>query len=286
MTTVAEQDDLIANSGGDDSVLEVRDLRLSFGGTKALDGASIVFRRDLVTGLIGPNGAGKSTLINVVTGFQAPQGGEVLYEGVDVLGSTPNRLSRQGLVRTFQQPRIFPALSVLENVLVANRTGTETSPWAALTRVGMRRKERAAESGAWETLARFDLAHLANHPGGQISGGQQRLLELARISQQQPTVLLLDEPTAGVSPVLRPTMVEHIKRMRRETGCTVVIVEHNMAVIEALSDQVHVMTQGRLLTSGTMAEIRQHEHVLEAYLGSSTTAHGQLGGGESKGMAQ
>lgn len=271
-----------ARTPAGDTVLEVRDIRVAFGGTKALDGASMAFARDKVTGLVGPNGAGKSTLINVISGFQVPQSGEVIYQGRDIVGTVPNRLGGKGLLRTFQQPRIFPALSVLENVLVANRSGTDTSPWGALTRVGMRRKEKVAEAAAWITLDQFDLAHLANQPGGQISGGQQRLLELARISQQEPKVLMLDEPTAGVSPMLRPVMVDHIKRMRNETGCTVIIVEHNMAVIEALSDQVHVMAQGVLLTSGTMAEIRQHKEVLEAYLGASTTSRGQLGGGASK----
>jgi ABC-type branched-subunit amino acid transport system ATPase component len=262
-----------------DNALETRELRVSFGGTHALNGASLSFGRDTVTGLIGPNGAGKSTLINVVTGFQKPQGGAVLYEGEDVLGSTPDRLNRQGVVRTFQQPRVFSKLSVLENVLVANRDGTDSSPIGALTRMGMVRKDRRALDAAWETLEQFELAHLANHPGGQISGGQQRLLELARISQQQPRVLLLDEPTAGVSPLLRPVMVEHIRRMRRESHCAVVLVEHNMAVVEALSDWVLVMAEGKLLTSGTMGQIRQHASVLEAYLGTSTAARGQLGGG-------
>jgi ABC-type branched-subunit amino acid transport system ATPase component len=264
---------------GADAVLEVRDVALAFGGTKALNGASMAFRHNRTTGLIGPNGAGKSTLINVITAFQAPDHGSVLYQGKEIIGSTPDKLSRQGLLRTFQQPRIFPALSVLENVLVANRTGTDSSLWGALTRIPMMAKEKTAVAAAWETLEQFDLAHLANHPGGQISGGQQRLLELARISQQHPRVLLLDEPTAGVSPLLRPVMVDHIRRLRLQTGCTVVIVEHNMAVIEALCDDVLVMAQGALLTSGTMAQIREHPEVLDAYLGSSTTAHGQLGGG-------
>jgi ABC-type branched-subunit amino acid transport system ATPase component len=163
--------------------------------------------------------------------------------------------------------------------MVANRDGVDSSPLGALLRMRTRRREKIAEAHAWETLERFDLTHLANHPGGKISGGQQRLLELARVSQLKPRVLMLDEPTAGVSPLLRPVMVEHIARLRQETGCAVILVEHNMAVVEALADWIHVMARGKLLSSGEMHQIREDPHVREAYLGTSPAAAGQLGGG-------
>lgn len=254
-------------------VLACRNLSVRFGGKVALDDCSISFASNQIHGLIGPNGAGKTTLLNVLSGFQRPQIGEVLMGGEDVTGWTVYRLHRIGIVRTFQSPRIFPDLTVLENVLVADSHFSAGGLHDALWR--RRRTRRLDEELAHrsiELLRQFDLLGVANNRGDEISGGQQRLLEMARVLHQRPRVLLLDEPTAGVNPTLRKRLIEHIRGLHSKWELPIVLVEHNMRVVEELSQVVHVMAQGRLLVSGNMSQLRENRDVVDAYLGHNVMA--------------
>lgn len=249
--------------------LTARDVRVSFGGIHALAGVDLTFPPGRVSALIGPNGAGKSTLVNVFTGFQSPTAGQVLLDGRDVTRTSAQQRVALGVIRSFQSPRVLPALSVLENVLLAEPGRPSTSAAAALfRRRSTRRDEDAAVVRAYEALSGFGLLRVAHHRGGEISGGQQRLVELARLSLVRPSFMLLDEPTAGVAPAMRQVMVDHLRRLHASSGAALIIVEHDMSVVEAVADEVFVMADGALLTHGTMAQVRGDQRVVEAYLGT------------------
>jgi ABC-type branched-subunit amino acid transport system ATPase component len=253
--------------------LAAQGLRVSFGGIKALAGVDLSFPAGRVSALIGPNGAGKSTLVNVLTGFQAPTGGRVLLDGRDVTRTSAQQRVRLGVIRSFQSPRVLPALSVLDNVLLAEPGRPSTSATGALLRRrSTRRDEDAAVGRAYDVLAAFGLLRVAHHRGGEISGGQQRLVELARLSLVRADYLILDEPTAGVAPAMRQVMVDHLRRLHEASGAALVVVEHDMSVVEAVADEVFVMADGALLTHGSMAEVRTDSRVVEAYLGATEVA--------------
>lgn len=256
----------------DQRQLVAHGVRVEFGGICALDDVQIGFPAGRISALIGPNGAGKSTLVNVLTGFQQPRHGHVRLEGDDVTGKAPQRLARRGIMRTFQSPRILPSLSVLENLLLAERSRPSSRAFAAVAkRRSTRIDEEAAVARAYEALRAFSLLDIAHNRGGEISGGQQRLVELARMTRVKPRYLFLDEPTAGVAPAMRHTMVEHLQRLHRLTGAALIVVEHDMAVVDAVADEVFVMVEGRLLTQGDMAAVRADARVLDAYLGATVS---------------
>jgi neutral amino acid transport system ATP-binding protein len=228
-------------------ILEVRDVVRRFGGVRAVDGASLDVEEGSITALIGPNGAGKSTLFNVVSGFLRAEHGTVRFEGKRIDRSPAYRIARGGLVRTFQMPRTLARLSVLENMLLA-------AP----------RPERARE-----LLALVRLESHASDYAGILSGGQRKLLDFARALMAEPRLVLLDEPMAGVNPALGRQLVEHVLQLRRDVGTTFLFVEHDMDVVMEASDRVVVMSEGRVIASGTPAEIRADERVVDAYLGTS-----------------
>ena len=231
--------------------LEVKGLSKSFGGVKAVDGCSFSAPRGKVTGLIGPNGAGKSTAIDLISGFKLPDSGTVIFEGHDVLGMAPHRISRLGLIRTFQSPREWPGLTVLENVIMACWDAGRETFWRAV--VGLNRAQRTTGASelakAREILAEFGLSALRNERAGNLSGGQKRLVEFARIRMAEPRLVVLDEPMGGVNPVLGERMALAIEGFVT-AGTSVIVVEHNLPFIERVTDHVVVMAQGAVIEIG------------------------------------
>jgi branched-chain amino acid transport system ATP-binding protein len=275
---VDEQSRPVAPPGHDAGppLLEVRGLIKTFGGLRALDGCTLEVRKGTITGLIGPNGAGKTTLFNVVTGYFAPDGGRVLLDGEDITSLPPHRVFRRGLARTFQIPREHQSMSVLENLMLVPPDQTGERIWAPLFAPGRVRGEEAAiRERAMEVLEFTDLAHLRDEYAARLSGGQKKLLELARTLMADPALVLLDEPGAGVNPTLMRRLVANIEHLRRERGITFLLIEHDMDLVMSLCEPVIVMSEGRHLMQGTPDEVRRDQRVLDAYLGGQ---HGAVAG--------
>jgi len=249
------------------ALLEVRDLRRSFGGVHAVDGISFDAERGAITGLIGPNGAGKSTALGVIAGALPPSGGAIAFNGEDVTGWSPTRLARRGLIRTFQISSEFARLTVLENLLVGapNHTGESLIGALVLGKRAWRAQERELVARARELLDRFEMTAKEDEYAGNLSGGQKRLLEIMRGLIAEPKLLLLDEPMAGVNPTLSRKIEGHLEELR-DAGLTMLMVEHELAVVERLCHQVIVMAQGRVISEGTMEAVRRNQEVLDAYL--------------------
>lgn len=249
-------------------ILSTQGLSRSFGSLKAVDDVSLEIRAGSITGLIGPNGAGKSTLFNLLTGTLKPDAGSVTLNGQTVTGTSPDRLFAQGLGRTFQIPRPFARMSVLENVMLAptNQVG-ETVSGPFLSRKTMRAQEEQNRLKALGVLDFVTLGALADHPADKISGGQMKLLELARVLMGDPSVILLDEPAAGVNPVLTETLVEKIEELNGR-GTTFVIIEHDMDFVMRHCDPVIALAEGRVVFTGTSEEALANPVLLDAYLGA------------------
>jgi ABC-type branched-subunit amino acid transport system ATPase component len=241
------------------ALLEIEGLVKTFGSLRAVDGASLAVEPNSITALIGPNGSGKTTLFNLVTGYLSPDAGRVRFAGRDVTGANPGRLYRRGLSRTFQQARVFPQLTVQENLTVAAGYS-----WAQLfgRRTSAADRERVAG-----LLEEFRMAHVADLFASELSYGQRKLLEFAAVLMSSPKLVLLDEPTAGVNPVMIATMEQHI-RDRHAEGVTFLIVEHDMPVVMRLCDPVVVLDQGREIFAGPPKAVQTNPLVLDAYLGS------------------
>jgi ABC-type branched-subunit amino acid transport system ATPase component len=249
-----------------DAMLVVRDLHRQFGGVRAVSGASFTVPSGRITGLIGPNGAGKSTALNIIAGALRPDAGTVDYRGRSITGLPSYKVARHGIIRTFQVSSEFAALTVLENLLVAAPAQRgETLPQAALGKRYWRPQERANVERARQLLARFEMSAKEDEYAGNLSGGQKRLLELMRGLMASPALLLLDEPMAGVSPSLARRIEQHLLDLCGE-GLSMLMIEHELAVVERLCDPVIVMAQGRVISQGTMADVRADQGVLDAYL--------------------
>ncbi len=251
-----------------DAILEVERVEKRFGGVRAVDGATFGVQRGSITALIGPNGAGKSTLFDIVSGFERAGGGAIRLDGRSIYHLPAYSIARRGLVRTFQLTKTLNVMSVLDNMLLAapGHPGERLSGWL-LKPFAARRREREARTRALELLETFDLSGQAGEYAGTLSGGQRKLLELARALMLAPRLVLLDEPLAGVNPTLGRRLLEHIEEMRRRDGTTVLFVEHDMEVVMNHSDHVIVMAQGRVIAKGSAQEVRKNETVVEAYLG-------------------
>ena len=251
-------------------MLDVKNLQKNFGNLRALDGVSLRVEKESITGLIGPNGSGKTTLFNVVSGFYPKDGGEITFNGERIDGRTPDEIARRGLCRTFQIAKAPEKLTVLENMLLAANGQRGENPIGALfKRRVISKLERENLGKAMELLAVLQLAHLKNEFAGNLSGGQKKLLSLGRMLMQNPDLILLDEPTAGVNPTLANDLLEVIRRLQKELKRTFLIVEHNMKVVANLCDRVFVLNFGKVLAEGTPEEIQQNEQVLKAYLGGT-----------------
>lgn len=239
----------------------------SFGGRKVVDDCSFTVRSESITGLIGPNGAGKSTLFGLIAGSAKPDRGSVQFAGQPVHGMAPHRIAGLGIARTFQIPRELKQMSVLENVMLAGRAQIGERLDAVFLRRGrIRRDEGLLRSDAEAALHKVGLGEKASMKAGQLSGGQKKLLELARCLMSRPKLILLDEPTAGVNPSLIRDLVAVIRMLRAE-GTTLLIIEHNMNVVTQLCEQVIVLDRGRVIAEGPPGEIQQNTEVIDAYLG-------------------
>jgi branched-chain amino acid transport system permease protein len=254
------------DSADRDTILQAIDVSRDFGGVRAVSGVSLSVARGTVTGLIGPNGAGKSTLLAVLAGTDRATSGTVRYEGEDVTGLAAYRRARLGLVRTFQLASEFKRLTVMENLLsAAPRNRGDTMRGALTGRRYWRNDEQAAIGRAAGILGRFGLTDLANSYAGDLSGGQRRLVEIMRALMTDPAMLLLDEPMAGVHPELAHRIGEMLTQLSHD-GLTVLMVEHELAIMDEFCDPVIVMADGSVLAQGTMAQLRERAEVVEAYL--------------------
>jgi branched-chain amino acid transport system ATP-binding protein len=249
-------------------MLEVRFLAKNFGGLRAVDDCSLEVKKESITGLIGPNGAGKTTLFNLVTGFYKPDGGEILFKEERIDGLPPHEIFRRKICRTFQITREFGHMSVLENLMLVpeNQRGEQIlNTWF---RPGLvKQQEREIRDKALGILEFVELIELKDEYAGTLSGGQKKLLELAKTMMADPDMILLDEPGAGVNRTLMRKLVDNIRELRAERGITFLIIEHDMDLVMTLCNPVIVMSEGQKLAEGTPEEIRSDKRVLEAYLG-------------------
>jgi branched-chain amino acid transport system ATP-binding protein len=249
-------------------VIRVENLHKHFGGFHAVDGASLTIETGSITGLIGPNGAGKSTLFNVIAGELHPTSGRVVMDGAEITGLPPHELFARGLLRTFQIAHEFPSLTVRQNLMMVPPGQAGETLWNAWFRRGaIAVGERALADKADEVLDFLTLTHLADERAGNLSGGQKKLLELGRTMMVDAKVVFLDEVGAGVNRTLLGTIADAILRLNAERGYTFCVIEHDMDFIARLCNPVIVMAEGRVLAQGTADEIRDNEHVIEAYLG-------------------
>jgi len=252
------------------ALLEVENVVRRFGGVRAVDGASFSVERNSITGLIGPNGAGKSTLFAIIAGSLKPDAGKVVFDGRRIDRRSAYRVARGGVVRTYQSARVLTRMTVLENLLLASfdHPGERLSGIVLRPRAA-RARDRHLHGQARELLALVGLESYEQEYAGTLSGGQRKLLDLVRVLMLRPSLVLLDEPMAGVSPTLRVQLLEHILAMQRDRGITFLIVEHDLDFVMQAAGRVVVMNQGRVLAVGSPDEIRRNEDVVDAYLGNA-----------------
>lgn len=249
-------------------LLEAKNLSKSFGGIKAVNNVNITVEKGSITGLIGPNGAGKTTLFNLLCNFIKPDQGQIFFDKTEIQYLPPHQIAQKGLIRTFQVARVLSRLTVLENMLLAapRQTGENLfKVWFEVDRV--RQEERKNRQQAMNILESVGLAEKAFDYAGALSGGQRKLLEMARTLMTNPKLILLDEPAAGVNPTLINQICQYIVKWNKEQNISFLIIEHNMDVIMSLCHHIWVLAEGTNLADGTPQAIQNNEQVLEAYLG-------------------
>jgi branched-chain amino acid transport system ATP-binding protein len=245
------------------ALLEVREMRKAYGAIRAVDGVSLAVAPGEILGVIGPNGSGKTTLFNSILGQIRPDSGQVLFEGADITGTGPLRLSRMRIGRTFQSLQVFAGLSIRDNLIAAAQEFAGSAAGRLFAR-----PDAGLSARAEEIIALFRLGHVAGKPAGSLSYGQQKLVDIAMAFMSNPRLVLLDEPCAGVNPVLVDELTELLFRLNREHGGTFIVIEHNMDFVMRLCSRVVCMAQGQVLASGAPAEVQADRRVLEAYLGA------------------
>lgn len=250
-----------------DPILVAHDITRSFGGLKAVDVDHLEVQRGAITALIGPNGAGKTTFFNLLTGFDQPDSGDRTFDGHSLKRVPASKVARMGMVRTFQLTKVLSKLTVLENMRLGAKSQTGERFWAAPLGFLWRGEEAANTRRARELLTRFKLDAKENDFAGSLSGGQRKLLEMARALMVDPELVMLDEPMAGVNPALKQSLLGHVKSLRDE-GMTVLFVEHDMDMVRDISDWVVVMAQGRVIAEGPPHSIMADQRVIDAYLGA------------------
>ncbi len=250
--------------------LQVSDLSMRFGGLLAVDGVSLTVREKQIVSMIGPNGAGKTTVFNCLTGFYQPTGGSIMLRGENIAGMPGHQIAHRGVVRTFQNVRLFRGMTAVENLLVAQHRHLKSNMLAGLFKTpGFRQSEKQALEFAAYWLERMNLLDVANRSAGTLAYGQQRRLEIARCMMTRPNLLMLDEPAAGLNPRETEELKQLIATLRSDDGMTVLLIEHDMKLVMSISDHIVVINQGRPLADGTPEAVRNHPEVIRAYLGES-----------------
>jgi neutral amino acid transport system ATP-binding protein len=257
----------VPGSSKPDPILVADDVRRTFGGLTAVDVQHVEVQRGMITALIGPNGAGKTTFFNLLTGFDKPDEGTWSFDGVPFGGVPAYQVARRGVVRTFQLTKALAKLTVMDNMLLGATGQSGENFFKALLPSLWRHQESANMERATSLLARFKLDTKRDDFAGTLSGGQRKLLEMARALMVEPNVVMLDEPMAGVNPALTQSLLGHVKDLRTQ-GMTVIFVEHDMDVVRDISDWVVVMAQGRIIAEGTPDDISSNKEVIDAYLGA------------------
>jgi len=252
-----------------DYILEVINVKKRFGGVVALDGVNMKVKRNTMTALIGPNGSGKTTLFNVIAGVYKPDEGRVIFDSHDITGKPPEKIYHLGLVRTFQVPRMFKGMTVFENVLTAARHNPGESYAKSIVRRLWERVELGIAEKAVNTLELLKILHVARNLSSAISGGQMKLVELARGLMSDPKMLLLDEPAAGVNPTLAHEIFKFLTNLKDEKGMTMLIIEHRLDILFDYVDYVYVMHRGKIVAEGTPEEIVNNKVVIDIYLGEA-----------------
>ena len=250
-----------------DPILVADNVTRQFGGLTAVDVAHVEIPRGQITALIGPNGAGKTTFFNLLTGFDKPNTGTWIFDGKNLAGVASYKVARMGMVRTFQLTKALSLLTVMENMRLGYQNQTGENPLAAMFRWVWRKQENQVTEIATELLTRFKLGDKSEDFAASLSGGQRKLLEMARALMTKPTMVMLDEPMAGVNPALTQSLLDHIKGLKAE-GMTVLFVEHDMHMVRHISDWVIVMAEGKIVAEGPPAEVMKNPAVIDAYLGA------------------
>ena len=251
-------------------ILEVRGLTMRFGGLLAVNGVGLSVQEKQVVSMIGPNGAGKTTVFNCLTGFYQPTSGEILLDGEAIQGLPGHKIARKGVVRTFQNVRLFKDMTVVENLLVAQHRHLNTGLLSGLLKTSsFRKSEREAMDFAAHWLEQVNLTEVANRPAGTLAYGQQRRLEIARCMMTRPRILMLDEPAAGLNPKETEDLKALISLLRDSHNVTVLLIEHDMKLVMSISDHIVVINQGCPLAEGTPEQVRDNPDVIKAYLGEA-----------------